>query len=238
MEDKLVIDSGGWLNDRIMSAWQLLLQKKYPVGGLHSSVVASGRRWKERSHGESGVVQVLNSANSHWAAMSTVGCKPGIVHWLDSLHCLPSSQQEEIVADLLQSSEDSLQFKVINVQLQSNGNDCGLFALANITAVLEGVDPSAVYFNTQCMRAHLRRCLIRKDPRMFPRDPTKELPRPFRIVHTYKVDIYCVCRLLDNGHVMILCAKCNRWFHKRCTTLNAKSDSAVKKINWKCLECQ
>ena len=48
MEDKWLIESGKWINDQIICAWQFLLQQKYPsVGGLHSTVLVSKRNSRE-----------------------------------------------------------------------------------------------------------------------------------------------------------------------------------------------
>ena len=112
-------------------------------------------------------MQVLNSGNSHWAVLSTVGCSVGVVQWLDSMHCGPSSsQQQMIISDLLQCPKDSIQIvnEMLNVQLQSGGSECGMFALANITAVVIDLCPSSLYFNQKLMQSHLVACLERKDP--------------------------------------------------------------------------
>ena len=48
MEDKWLIESGKWINDQIICAWQFLLQQKYPsVGSLHSTVLVSKRNSRE-----------------------------------------------------------------------------------------------------------------------------------------------------------------------------------------------
>ena len=35
---------------------------------------------------------------------------------------------------------------------QTNGNDCGVYAIANMVSVLHGEDPSSVSFNVSAMR--------------------------------------------------------------------------------------
>ena len=35
---------------------------------------------------------------------------------------------------------------------QTNGNDCGVYAIANMVSVLHGIDPSSVSFNVSAMR--------------------------------------------------------------------------------------
>ena len=70
--------------------------KKYSsVGGLHSTVVVSKRKFKRDSRKHE-VVQVLNSGKKHWVAISTFGCSVGVVNWLNSLHCGPSPQLKVI----------------------------------------------------------------------------------------------------------------------------------------------
>ena len=54
----------------------------------------------------------------------------------------------------------------MNVQMQVGVSDCGLFALAFITAVLDGQNPTSLYFDQLKMRRHLS--LEKKMPRRFP----------------------------------------------------------------------
>ena len=203
---------------------------------LHSTVLVSKRKFKRDSRKHE-VVQVLNTGNSHWVAISTLGCSVGVVHWLDSMHCGPSSQLKVIVSDLLQCPKDCIQIKMLNVQLQSGGSDCGLFALANITAALDGVDPSSLHFIQKLMRTHLVTCLEQKDPRSFPLDLSKRQARSTKILDTQTLRIYCVCRLPDNGNLMVMCTKYHKWFHKSCTEVRDKSASELKKIDWNCTSC-
>lgn len=235
MEDKYLIESGKWLNDRIISAWEFLLQQKYPsVGGLHSTVKVSKRRFK-REPQKREIVQVLNSGNNHWVVISTIGCSVGVVHWLDSLHCRPTTEDEMVIADLLQCSRESIQIKVLNVQVQSGG-ECGLFALANATAALKGLDLSGIRFNQKRMRSHLVACLQQKDPKPFPLEVKVMLAQPLKVLNTYAIKIYCVCRLPESG-LMVMCMKCLKWFHKNCTTLRATPEEEIQKIDWKCATC-
>ena len=93
-----------------------------------------------------------------------------IVHWLDSLHGVPSAHHEKIIAELLQCANDDIQIVVVNVDMQEGNFDCGLFALANIMAVLNGVDVSMIKFDQKQMRQHLVSCLKVKlfKPRSLP----------------------------------------------------------------------
>ena len=225
-EDKEVILSGGWLNCRIMSGWQFLLKQKYPeVGGLQPTFGAFQPSEKE-------MVQVLNSGGSHWVAMSTVGCTPATVQWLDSFHGSPTLSQQQLVADMLQTKEDKILINTMNVQMQVGGSDCGLFALAFITAVLNGQDPTSLYFDQEKMRQHLCECLEKCTPLPFP--TIKLQKRRRHVLHTNVVPVFCDCRLPDNGSRMVQCAGCLKWYHVKCAVEN---ENELKKKDWFCTHC-
>ena len=45
---------------------------------------------------------------------------------------------------------------------QTNGNDCGVYAISNMVSILHGVDPSSISFNVAAMRRHLLQGLENK----------------------------------------------------------------------------
>ena len=73
--------------------------------------------------------------------MSTVGCLSGVVQVFDSSHHLTLSRSLKcIIADMLQSSKDSIVQEYIKMQEQSGASDCGIFAIATATAIYNGQD--------------------------------------------------------------------------------------------------
>ena len=50
----------------------------------------------------------------------------------------------------------------------TNGNDCGLHAIANATALALGRDPSKEQYIPSKLREHLMKCLEEKEMRLFP----------------------------------------------------------------------
>lgn len=238
MEDKWLIQTGKCLNDRIIDGWQFLLQKKFShCGGFYPAVPAYHGKYKKETK-KRDIVQVINSEGKHWVAFSTIGCSVGVVHWLDSLHGSPTKHHEKIIAELLECANEYIQIDTVNVDIQEGNVDCGLFALANVTAVLNGIDVSMIKFDQKQMRQHLVSCLEKKSPEAFPVQSEKARSRRHRkIVKSYKLFIYCTCRLPDDGNLMIECTTCKQWFHKGCIN-SGKSDSELKKErNWKCINC-
>ena len=120
----------------------------------------------------------------------------------------------------------------MNVQMQVGGSDCGLFALAFITAVLNGQDPTFLYFDQEKMRQHLCECLEKCTPLPFP--TIKLQKRRRHVLHTNVVPVFCDCRLPDNGSRMVQCAGCLKWYHVKCAVEN---ENELKKKDWFCTHC-
>ena len=57
---------------------------------------------------------------------------------------------------------------VVNSQKQEGASECGLFALANATAIAFGLDSSNINFNQAAMRAHLVQCFKEGKMALFP----------------------------------------------------------------------
>ena len=48
--------------------------------------------------------------------------------------------------------------------------------------------------------------------------------------------VYCLCRLIDDGKKMILCAGCSEWFHVACVQVQKKFITS-RKLDWFCPTC-
>ena len=80
---------------------------------------------------------------------------------------LPHNEQL-VVASLVKTEKKILKAKFSNVYMQTNGNDCGLYAIANATALAFGRDPSKEQYIPIKLREHLIQCLENKEMRPFP----------------------------------------------------------------------
>ena len=83
-------------------------------------------------------VQILNYGRNHWICVPTVGCQPGKINVFDSMHTgdIPLSTKEAI-ASLLCTTKKSISLVFPDVQQQPNSCDCGLFALAYASSVIQ-----------------------------------------------------------------------------------------------------
>ena len=122
IEDKWLIESGKWPNDRIISGWEFLLQQKYPgVRGLHPLRL-----------GESSSKIHTNVKSCRFLIVEQpLGCVVNcwMFCWCCAVagpHCGPSSSQQQMI--ISECPKDSIQIEMLNVQLQSGGSECGMFA--------------------------------------------------------------------------------------------------------------
>lgn len=223
--DKEVISDRKWLNDKIISAWQFLLKRKFPkVGGLQPTVIV-----EKLEPTKDGMAQVLNCGNNHWVAMSTIGCGEGKVQWLDSFHGEPSTAKQKLIADMLKTEVDEITVSIMNVQKQVGTADCGLFALAFVTAAVHGHNPTELYFDQKNMRSHLIESLQKMEASMFPVIKTQMKRRD--TLKQITIPVYCICRLPESDR-MVECTGCLKWFHVGCVgSEQSFSDS------WYCSAC-
>ena len=90
----------------------------------------------------------------------------------------------------------NLTVDVMNCQAQQNGNDCGLFAIANATALCNGIDPSLVLWRHNDMRQHYLKCIENGKLEMFPF--VTVLDNHKRCAFSFDCDPFCKCRQKNN----------------------------------------
>ena len=127
-EDKEILESGGWLNDRHIGAAQNLLKKQYPlINRLQNPVLGSRLMFSVMP---SDGIQIINHLN-HWTCISTIGCQPGHVDVYDSLYSTLSPSAVQQVCNLLHTKEAKLTVRMRDVQIQSGAvtADCSRLPL-------------------------------------------------------------------------------------------------------------
>ena len=73
----------------------------------------------------------------------------------DSLY----TTMDEATRKVVSNSFGSLIPELVNIPKQSGGTDCGLYAIANATALCFQQDPSKIQFHQNVMRLHLIKCM-------------------------------------------------------------------------------
>ena len=179
------------LNDNMVNVAQYLLRKEFPaVSGLQSTNLGQLADFNGMSGQQ--FVQILHDGSLHWLAVSTIGCPSGEIALMDSL--FKGTVRQHVIrqiCNLMGCPSKTIKIKVMPVQQQTNGIDCGLFAIAFVQYLLREKEyPTMVAF--QDLRADLHKCILKKEMESFknsvscvPRCKEKEIV----------VEIFCTCRM-------------------------------------------
>ena len=153
----------GWLNDKLIDACHAVLHQARPdLGGLQSCLLAVKPAFRPESNPFLQIINTDPEVGTHWILLSTLDCPKGVINVYDSANCnsLSPSVQKSI-AKLMQFKGDIITIRFMKCPQQTNGNDCGVYAIANAVQLSFGVDPANIstYSLPQCMRQHIHSCL-------------------------------------------------------------------------------
>ena len=136
-----------------------LLKYQYPsISGLQSSALAVQLDFQRH---KSFFLQIINRSprdtGTHWLLIGNPGCQSNEVKIYDSAFDNIPYLEEQVISSLVDTNEREIDMKVMDVQQQTNGNDCGLFAIANAVTLCLGLNPCQYNYKAREMRGHLRR---------------------------------------------------------------------------------
>ena len=228
-----LLSSIAWVTDSIVNAAQSLLKKANPRMAGFQSVALGLTMSFDVEPGE--FVQILHSGHGHWLTISTVGTQHPEVQVYDSMYtCCPTACKTQI-ASLLATNHSAIELKYMDVQMQSGGYDCGLFAIAFATALTYGSQPGLFLFDQEKMRRHLRKCF--EDGQITPFPTKKKRRTAMRVKAVELVPVYCTCRMPElPGSKWLECSQCKEWYHvDTCTHVDAKYFD--RKCKWFCHSC-
>ena len=225
-KDRYELTNGKELSDLHVNAYQALLKSNFPkVNGLQNTLLQ-----QKYSLEHSEALQVIHVRKSHWAAIQTSGSN---VYLYDSSYTSLSTDTFNTIAQLLRCKESEIKIHIMNISKQTGSTDCALFALAIINLLALGGKPSCVVFNQQELRPHLLKSLECGTVSAF---PVLKQRRPASMVCKVEIcQVYCYCRLPDNGEVMTCCDGCDEWFHNQC--INSTTELTMQD-SWYCHNCK
>ena len=228
------ISKTAMLTDKHIQMAQELLHRQFPhIEGLMSPSISTVQQFPVMRQE---FVQVLHTGGLHWVTVSTIGCKGNNkVNLYDSLYHGISPQTEEQIASLLfVDNAEHIEVSIPPVVQQTNGTDCGVYAIAFATALCNNLDPTSLKFNRRAIRDHLWQALQCGHLSMFP----FEKRRPQDQNKLVKISVYCECRMPYNPpkDKMAECTGCKKWFHKECQQI---ADKVFKfaRFQWRCKTC-
>lgn len=209
-QDKQHILGGKELTDLHVNAFQSVARQQFPsFGGLCNTLVAGRVNLVE---GQEKFIQIVHvEERAHWIAIFIDNSE---VFLYDSMFTAASTTTLEIIAKILQTKQSCFCVNHLNVSRQAGTTDCGLYTIAAVTCILLGEDPTKVVFDQKVLRLHFTKILEAKFLEAFPVLKKRRVTE--RVSKVEQCDVYCFCRLPDNGDKMISCDDCNEWFHLAC----------------------
>ena len=95
-------------------------------------------------------MQILHDGHGHWLTISTIGAtRDADVFVYDSLFNSVTPIVKQQIAAILFTEQNTIDLKVMDVQMQSGSANCGLFAIAFAIALVSSVtvQPGSVVFD-------------------------------------------------------------------------------------------
>ena len=242
MEDYKILRGNDWINDNIIYAAQSILKQQFGVDGLQSTQCGRNLSFRVIPRNAK-YVQLLHANDNHWITVSNIDfyAKKGIQDRaliFDS--CVPMKIGHNVkmqICAFVRPATDVFRFDVLNIMPQHNSYDCGLFAIANATALLHGTNPVRCVWDTSIMRRHLVKCLEKKIMEPFPVLRERRVPFGSAVKHSEEEAIHCLCRMpYEKSSVdMIQCSLCKIWYHSSCINIASVDDYKTKR--WFCVKC-
>ena len=168
-QDKaILLSKDEWLNDRIMIAAQKLICEEIGTASTFQIVLNSQKKVVEPYRAVSEEhVQLLHDGCNHWFLSF---CSNGRVQVCDSLNTILIRSSRKSIRLLCKhyfAGDEVISF--LPVQRQSDGYNCGIFAIAFAAEILDGKSPSEAIFSVDEMRGHLILCLEMQKLSPFPK---------------------------------------------------------------------
>ena len=157
--DKEILEgSDWWLNDNLMNVGQKLICKALGILKTYQSVLNYQKKRQRYFPVSSDHIQLLHDGSSHWLLAFS---SSGTVQVCDSLRINLTSVSKQCLKSLYQPllKNGKLEVIFLHVEKQTYGFNCGLFALAYASILLDGKSPTDFRFLVKEMRAHHIKCL-------------------------------------------------------------------------------
>ena len=136
------------------------------------------------------------------------------------------------IAVLSRASTPRLKLAFMDAVKQTGDSDCGLYAIANATAICAAQHPTLLEYDQQMMRKHLMQCL---DNGFLTPFPSKKRRKTVSAPSFEEVEVFCFCREPERGR-MIQCVQCTEWFHSQCVMVHR--NHWKKRKSWYCPRCR
>jgi hypothetical protein len=235
-----VLQGSDWLSDDLIDKAQGLLAQQFPkIDSLQSvCLLEAGAAQSTLGSPERPWIQVILVNLNHWITASNLHGGGNTIQIYDSLFTATASKKttkQLSVLSFMFAQEDSLHLEFANMQRQTGGSDCGLFALAVATSLAYGQDPTAHTYDQDKMRSHLQESFRLNYMVQF---PSKKRRVANRVKTVQDVKLFCICRSPDADRCrMVQCRACKQWYHQDCVSAPDRVFTAAARVQYHCPKC-
>ena len=165
--EKIVM--GVELSDVHIDLAQGVLKQQFPeLNGLQSTLLQE----KEQIMTEDNVknkIQIINcEKRHHWIVASTANITGGTTDVVTVMDSFYNTIDQDTRYNLFQYGLKQPTIKLIRTQKQEDSSDCGIFAVAMVTAIAFVRNPIKQVFQQKSMHPHFVKCLNKKHFTLFP----------------------------------------------------------------------
>ena len=167
--DYEAIIMGEMLSDIHINPAQSLLKAQFiKLNGFEITLYQAKKvNWTEEEI--TNKVQIIHCKDKkHWILATIVDCPKDVVKVYDSVFSFLDQETKKVIKNLFTVGDPPLQIKVMKSQKQTGCVDCGVFSIANATAIAFGHNATKLRLQQDSMRAHLVTCLQKKEFSLFP----------------------------------------------------------------------
>ncbi|XP_069820962.1 uncharacterized protein [Dendropsophus ebraccatus] len=234
--DRAEISGGEWLDDKAINVAQYLIKKKKPqLDGLIDTLILSHNEFKAIINNHA--VQI-HHVGAHWLISVLYNSAVYVYDSMPSTTVCDTLKKQiiKLYQPLFRGVNKSLDVKIICVQKQKGAQDCGLYAIANATAIAEGVNLRNLQFVQSEMRSHLVKCFEIGCMSMFPHEMKNKLKK--NLCTKISMTLYCFCHLYEQHEPMVECYECKQWFHFKCVGITQNDVRVKTKKRFYCNVCK
>ena len=124
--------------------------------------------------------------------------------------------RDQIADFLYLPSAPEIHVDIQPVQRQTNGTNCGIFAIAYAVDLANRQDPTKIRYDEGKMRKHFHDCLQAESLKPFPCNAGYHYCAQ-REIKRKNIDLFCICRRpYRKGTLTMKCSMCRESFHKDC----------------------
>ena len=240
-EELKVITGNGMLTDLTIDKCKKKIENQFHTKyGLQDTVLGQKLMFKEQK-GE--FVQILHNRNYHWVVIRNINCSMDEMNYYDSLfHGKIRDHVKMQIFNIFKCIGKELTVNVKACQQQTNGVDCGVFAVANLFHILTGADIGRTKIREDKMRDHLLQCIKSGHFKEFEKSDSSDIV--FCKIKKIKIQIFCYCRFpwawyhsKNKDLDMACCDSCKEWYHRKCENIPDIVFDEESDIQWDCFSC-